>query len=214
MFHIISKLVQIDCIEIKLLLIELLCTLCIKCVCGGSDIVERFLVQSFRGIIQSDETVISNKLALMLQENVDHVELNRIITKAIKDQEQFKETLLKLKEYGHLKTHSVKTLCISSYEFAHKCIKEVNKVEQSNNDLEINQSGNNFDLIDINALFNSENDTEPQCKKVKLSPNEVDEVLARLEADVSTLHKIKENITSEHKLKIKEIYENLQNIAD
>ncbi|KAJ0174062.1 hypothetical protein K1T71_010208 [Dendrolimus kikuchii] len=234
-FHVISKLVQIDCLEIKLLLMDILCKFCSRNIYDENDIIECFLVPSFRNIIQSDDPIIKNKLLLMLYENIDQFNFNKIICKAIKDKFELKQTWLELKKCRILRKHYLeekKILELSNFEFTHKCIKGVveisqsnneieisqsnNEIEisQSNNEIEISQSGSNFDLVDIDTLFNNESDTEPQCKKIKLNRNETDDIIATLESNILTLYKTKENITSEHKSKIKQLYSHLQNIVD
>lgn len=68
----------------------------------------------------------------------------------------------------------------------------------------------NFDLGDVDSLFDVSDGEEPASKKMKLD-FDVDNLIGRIESDVEQLCQVKENILSEYKSRIKCVCDKLRN---
>ncbi|CAG9795774.1 unnamed protein product [Diatraea saccharalis] len=102
---------------------------------------------------------------------------------------------------------------IGSYEYQHKCIEHRKTAKSVADDQTQNACSSNFDLADVDSLFDNESDGEPASKKVKFDSNKVDVILNRLEQDTILLCGIKENIfTDEHKRRIRLLNDKLTHV--
>ncbi|XP_050684619.1 uncharacterized protein C1orf112 homolog isoform X2 [Leptidea sinapis] len=103
---------------------------------------------------------------------MSNIELYNIVSeepfyKLLSDIESRRNSILELKE---------ELLLVSEGRFAHKCLSS--KLET--------QEQNNFDLADIDSLFDTDGQ-EPASKRVKLNLNEADDLLNKLEEAASEL---------------------------
>lgn len=178
---------------------------------------DTILTQTFCVLFENTECIVKNKLynTLRIYENKN---LHRIVCHAINKDESLKEAWTYFVKHGKVKKNDNMTLkkqleLTMDFEYCHKCIEQCNSFEDSGPECLQRKLSNNFDLLDIDSLFESE--AGPACKKPKLNSNELERIVSRLETDASLLCSIKENIfTSEYKNRIKIVCSKLNNIID
>nr|XP_021190526.2 uncharacterized protein C1orf112 homolog [Helicoverpa armigera] len=217
--HIISQIVQSGCKELKLLLISILCKLAnFETYDKNKHRLETELVRAFSELFHDSDSTVKNKLYNTIRKYRSNV-LDRIIAKIVNEDKSLKETWSCFIRKGKLKEGEldVKEHLLSSldFQYTHKCIEHVDDFKDSGSVKMQKSLSNNFDLVDIESLFDTESDAEPACKKAKLNTNEVEQIISRLETDASSLCKIKENVfTNEHLKRIKTVCSKLYSILD
>lgn len=108
---------------------------------------------------------------------------------------------LDLAVYNNYTHKCIETTQTSILEMEHLSIDSKELIKQSN-----------FDLGDVDSLFEVSDGEEPASKKMKLD-FDVDNLIGRIEADVERMCQVKENILSEYKSRIKCVCDKLQNIV-
>uniref|UniRef100_A0A2A4JDL2 Uncharacterized protein n=1 Tax=Heliothis virescens TaxID=7102 RepID=A0A2A4JDL2_HELVI len=217
--HIISNIVQSGCKELKLLLISILCKLAnLETFDMNKHRVETELTRAFSELFHETDCTVKNKLYSTLRKNRSNA-LDRITAKIVNEDDSLKETWSCFIRKGKLKKDEldVKEHLLSTidFQYTHKCIEHVDEFRDSGSVKMQKSLSNNFDLVDIDSLFDTESDAEPACKKAKLNTNEVEQIISRLETDTSSLCKIKENIfTTEYLNRIKSVCNKLKSILD
>ncbi|XP_023948086.2 uncharacterized protein C1orf112 homolog [Bicyclus anynana] len=100
-------------------------------------------------------------------------------------------------------------------KYIHKCIDNEHTDRQTFIGSEIQENirekKNNFDVGDIQSLFEGTDIEEPLCKKAKLDFN-IDNLIRKIESDVEQLSQVKENVLSEYKVRIISVCNKLRNI--
>ncbi|XP_035434927.2 uncharacterized protein C1orf112 homolog [Spodoptera frugiperda] len=216
--HIISSIVQTGCKELKLLLINILCKLAnFEAYDVNKSAVDSLLTRAFSDLLQENDVTVKNKLFNMMRIHRS-VRLDQIVSKIAKEDSSLRETWSCFIRHGRLKNedNNMKEHLLSAmdYKYSHKCIEDSNLRDSGSVTMQKSLS-NNFDLVDMDSLFDAESDTEPACKKAKLNTNEVEQIICRLETDASLLCKIKENIfTNEYLNRIKNVCNKLNNILE
>ncbi|KAF9818672.1 hypothetical protein SFRURICE_011718 [Spodoptera frugiperda] len=216
--HIISSIVQTRCKELKLLLINILCKLAnFEPYDVNKSAVDSLLTRAFSDLLQENDVTVRNKLFNMMRVHRS-VRLDQIVSKIAKEDSSLRESWSCFIRHGRLKNGEVNMkehlLSAMDYKYSHKCIEDSNLRDSGSVTMQKSLS-NNFDLVDMDSLFDAESDTEPACKKAKLNTNEVEQIICRLETDASLLCKIKENIfTNEYLNRIKNVCNKLNNILE
>ncbi|XP_075981575.1 FIGNL1-interacting regulator of recombination and mitosis-like [Anticarsia gemmatalis] len=217
--HIVSSIVHSSCKQLKLLLINILCKLANFETHGeNKHVSDSILTQTFSELFDNTDSIVRNKLFNTLREYKCN-NLYRIVSNVVNKDEDLKEAWTRFIRCGSTKKYSSIDLreqlqSTSNFVYSHKCIEPVEELRNSE-PLSLQKSlSNNFDLIDLDTLFEPE-DAEPACKKAKLNINEAEEIISRLETDTLLLSKIKENVfTNEYKNRIKSLCNKLHNIID
>ncbi|KAH9644697.1 hypothetical protein HF086_011725 [Spodoptera exigua] len=216
--HTISSIVQSGCKELKLLLINILCKLAnFEAHDMNKTAVDSLLTRAFIDLLQETDVIVKNKLFNMMRIHRS-VRLDQIVCKVVKEDNLLRETWSCFVRRGRIKNEDINTkehlLLTMDYKYSHKCIEDSNLRDSGSVKMQKSLS-NNFDLVDMDSLFDAESDTEPACKKAKLNTNEVEQIICRLETDASLLCKIKENIfTNEYLNRIKNVCNKLNNILE
>ncbi|KAM3963372.1 FIGNL1-interacting regulator of recombination and mitosis [Aphomia sociella] len=212
--HIIASIMETGYTEIKLLLIELLCIITVYPVHDANKHIECMSSDIFKCLLQDTDAVVKSTLFRILLKYIEYSKLIDIITSAINDNCSLLEIWRHFVEHGTLKTYNDNDLkqilmTVKDVKYIHRCIR------YNENDTKVlsRESSKNFDFVDIDTLFN-ESDTEPECKKIKLDTNEIEDIISRLEMDASLLCKLKENLTDLEQIKrISNVCVKLQNIT-
>ncbi|CAB3234895.1 unnamed protein product [Arctia plantaginis] len=218
--HIIFNVVQEGCTELNLLLIDILCKLA-NFVPNDMNkhTADTILTQTFGALFENTECIVKNKLYNTLRQ-YENNSLHRIVYHAINKDESLKEAWTYFIKHGKVMKNGNTTLkkqleYTMDFKYCHKCIEQGDDFRDSGSVCLQHTLSNNFDLIDIDSLFEPESDAEPACKKAKLNINELEGIVRRLETDASLLCSVKENIfTSEYKNRIKIVCNKLNNIID
>ncbi|XP_028043214.1 uncharacterized protein C1orf112 homolog [Bombyx mandarina] len=198
--HAISGLIETNNEEYQILLIDFMCRLASVDVQDDYKFIENML-EKFRALLKdSTKAKIALKKLRHLQNNKN---VDRILRKLIREDPSL-GIFLKTEIDDHI-------LLTNNVTFHHKCVQ--------NTDVPLKSSkktcSGNFDLADIDTMFENESESQPVCKKAKLNYSEADVIISRLENDVSALCSIKKNIFTRHQLsEIKNICDKLQNILE
>lgn len=206
--------------ELKLILMNLLCQIA-QCLVQDDNkhLAESLLEQSFKYLLQDDQ-VVRNKFFNVLRKKRQHKNIDNIVSDVIKKDNTLRETWNYFIEHGKLKNVNInfqeQLRTTMEFQYCHKCIENRHVIQLSDGSVKIDKSNsNNFDLVDIESLFDNESDSEPACKKVKLNTNDAVEIIARLENDTALLCNIKENVfTFDDKVRIRKVCEKLLNIIE
>lgn len=202
----------------KLLLINVLCKLAnFEPYDVNKSAVDSLLTRAFSDLLQENDVTVKNKLFNMMRV-YRSVRLDQIVSKVAKEDSSLRDTWSCFIRHGRLKNEDINMkehlLSAMDYKYSHKCIEDSNLRDSGSVTMQKSLS-NNFDLVDMDSLFDAESDTEPACKKAKLNTNEVEQIICRLETDASLLCKIKENIfTNEYLNRIKNVCNKLNNILE
>ncbi|KAI5642998.1 hypothetical protein NE865_05039 [Phthorimaea operculella] len=217
--HVASSLIEEGNTELKLVLTNLfLKTSQYSFSDVNKNLVEPLLTKTFSYLMEHSSSCVRNKFwnELRMKKNITNID--KTLTRIFEEKPAIKETwhkLSKLPDYTYLKEHLMSGMC---YNFSHKCVEKVENdsvIELSDTvSLAERADSSNFEFADIDTIFETESDPEPASKRVKLDTNEAEQIISRLEKDVSLLNKIKENVTSECKLRIRMLCDKLANIID
>lgn len=186
----------------------------------NKHVADSILTQTFSKLFQDTDLNVKNKLFIMLRKYRTDV-LDGIVSTIADGDESLRDTWDCFITHGRLKRENFELkeqlLLVSSFKYCHKCIENVAVTNSGSVTMEKAVS-NNFDFVDIDSLFDADSDAEPACKKAKLNSNEVEQIISRLEHDVTSLYEaslIKENtFSSEQKHRIKIVCNALNNIID
>lgn len=213
-----ANIVHMDCKELKLLIINILCKLAnFETNDVNKHVSDAILTQTFRELFGSKDSIVRNKLFNIIRKHKSN-NLLRIVN-VVNKEETLGEVWTHYVRHGTIRNIScseMKEQLVSTvdFDFRHKCMEQHDLRDSQPLSLQKSFS-NNFDLVDIDTLFEPEVDAEPACKKAKLNNDDIDDIIARLESDTKLLCKIKENVfTSEYTKRIKAICNKLYNIID
>lgn len=195
--------------EVKLVLINLICNLLRHINDENTTVASSILIQTFKNIMQDVDTAVRNKL---LNEvcNQRHKEQNQRILKILNDtslRQIWNALNVQRQEYMQKEIKNRLELSMPLI-YRHKCL-ESRVIELGSTSMD-NSKSNNFDFADIDTLFETERDTEPAAKKIKLN-DEIEELICQLEQDVSALCNVKENL-SEYKIRVRNVCDKLNSL--
>lgn len=184
----------------------------------NKHLLDSILTQTFTELFQDTDLIVKNKLFNTLRKHRTNT-LDRIVSKIVNEDNSLLETWGYFIRHGRLKKINIELkdqlLFTADFKYRHRCIENANESRDSGSVIMQKSLSNNFDLVDIDSLFDADSDAEPACKKVKLNINEVEQIIRRLETDSALLWKIKENIvTSEYTNRIKVVCNKLNNIVE
>ncbi|XP_038211573.1 uncharacterized protein C1orf112-like isoform X2 [Zerene cesonia] len=133
----------------------------------------------------------------------------------IVQEDSLQDILTEFKEYDNIQNNMnvLKNQLenVQRNDFSHKCLKS----QVCNTVSARSQSKSNFDLADIDTLFDNDSDNEPSCKRVKLNVNEIEALVLRIEADAASLCELKENVLSEdHRRRLSDVCVKVRNIIE
>ncbi|KAJ2948425.1 hypothetical protein O0L34_g7666 [Tuta absoluta] len=179
----------------------------------NKNFVEPLLIRTFTYLMEDTDSCVRNKFwnELRMKKNITNID--KTISRIFDEKPVMKETwnkLSKAPDYTYLKAQLISGMC---YNFNHKCVDNNSVLELSDSVSLIERTSQNNEF-EIDTIFEAESDSEPASKRVKLDTNEVEKIISQLEKDVSVLNNIKENVTSECKVRIRMLCDKLANIID
>lgn len=200
--------------ELKLVLINLICNLPMDHMNSENKILaDSILVQTLKNIMQDVDAVVRNKL---LNEvcNPRNEAQNHKILKILNDNSlrQIWNTLSVQRQQNVQKEMKDRLELSMPLTYRHRCLEyEVIELGSIRTSID-NSKSNNFDLADIDTLFEVERDSEPASKKIKLNVD-IEQLICQLEQDVSTLCNVKENL-SEYKNRVRSVCDKLNSLIN
>ncbi|KAG6456759.1 uncharacterized protein C1orf112 homolog [Manduca sexta] len=213
--HVIAEVVKGGNTELKLTVINNVCNIIpLEISDANKFTVESLLIHALKYLSKDTQDVVKFKLFSTLRGCIGSHNLHRLVKVISKD--DMRDVWNTFMKHGVLKRSNnwkEQLLTIKDYKYRHKCL-ESNMPDSKPEAMKKTCSGN-FELADIDSLFENDSDQElPVHKKLKLNPNEADAIISRLENDVSLLCKVKHIFTSEQKTRIESLYDQLRNICD
>ncbi|CAH2217058.1 jg26708 [Pararge aegeria aegeria] len=168
--------------------------------------------------------IISNILLIDESDNIKHQifniiisddDIGKLIIPVLKDTKDTWEKYVEYKnEYLDIEEWHKQLDLVGDNKFIHKCMEtdtDVQEMEFNDNIDALRKTKSNFDLGDIDSLF-EESDEEPVSKKAKFD-FDVDNLIGKIESNVEQLCQVKENVLSEYKSRIKCVCDRLRNIV-
>ncbi|XP_053614173.1 FIGNL1-interacting regulator of recombination and mitosis-like [Plodia interpunctella] len=227
--HVISTLIQNGNTQLKLHLIEPLCKYATLHKPDNKSSVELLASESFLILFQSDVSV-KGKLFVTLHKYMHDVKMDKIISLTMNQENVFRESwnffLQKSKWSNFNKTNILEQLEITmKFNYVHKCLENESELLSFKKDIDFNnsnfvqlerKSSENFDLVDVDDIFDNDSDAEPTCKKMKYTNEaKASDIVCRLENDTLLLYKIKENLfDADIRRRVKIVSEQLRNIIE
>lgn len=196
--------------ELKLVLINLICNLPVDHMNKENKIVANsILTQTFNNIMQDVDVAVKNKL---LNEvcNPRH-EAQRILEIVKNNSLRQIWNILSNQKQQHIQKKIKDRLELSMpLTYTHKCLEyEVIELGSTRTSID-NSKSNNFDLADIDTLFEDERDSEPASKKIKLNVN-IEQIICQLEQDALALCNVKEKL-NKYKNRVRNVCDKLNSL--
>ncbi|XP_063540889.1 FIGNL1-interacting regulator of recombination and mitosis-like [Cydia strobilella] len=213
--HVMANIAQLGNAELNLVILDLICQLALQTCNEDKNALESLTTDAFKSIIQKSDNVIHNCLLTHLLKYTDHKNYEYVVAQVFSLDDSLQEiyssflqgTTHDIEQWNHL------TSVYSSY--VHKCIESpVVELLSSGSSREKNSS--NFELADIDSLFEGDSESEPVSKKAKYTnEGRLGEIITRLEADSLLLSSEKENVFSTEEIsRIRMVCDRLRNIID
>ncbi|XP_045501785.1 uncharacterized protein C1orf112 homolog [Colias croceus] len=204
--HIISRIVQSENLDLIYLSFPTFCALYDH----HLDIQSDILHDVFEKVLINADFALRQYVFNVIKNSPLSKEFNNIV-----QQDSLQDVLTEFNEYKNTQ-NDIKMLKnqfenVERNVYTHKCLKS----QVCNSVSERSQSKSNFDLADIDSLFDNDSDNEPSSKRVKFNVNEIEDLILRIEEESTLLCDLKENILSaEHKRRLSNVCVKLRNIIE
>lgn len=217
--------------ELQLLLIEPLCAFATCHMPENRSILQITVSETIKNLFHEGH-IVKCKLLNKLSKYMKDLKMEKIISltysPGYNEDMIFKENWLYFLEHGTLKNHNKMPLkeqlyITMDFQYSHKCLETKNESVHSGDHIMVPSSNSsaNFDFADIDNLFETVSDSEPESKRIKYSKdismetNDTEEIITRLESETSLLCRIKENVFDVNaKKRIRKVCEKLRNIFE
>lgn len=192
----ISKINSTCCIEIKLTLINLIFKLSLSEIESNLHIVEELLLEIYRNLFRETNYVFKTKLFELALQQAMNKKIEDLISKITNEDPELEKEWNNIQDCNRHKKHVKNQLKETDFiQYTHKCLpsEDTLKLDTCKSDSVKfeTQSSDNFELIDIDGLFNQENETDqPAIKKLKPNSCEVDSLLNQLDSHITDLSKL------------------------
>ncbi|XP_034835624.1 FIGNL1-interacting regulator of recombination and mitosis-like [Maniola hyperantus] len=214
--YIISNILKTGNIETVHLLLKLFFKLASFQLENENDAIATLLTNTIKIILKEYEDLQQYMLSTM----ISNADINELILPLLENTKCISKRVVEYKNIIFNTEEWQKQLnSVADNKYIHKCMQPDLDIQESISMecIDINVQGlrksqTNFDLGDIDSLFEESDGEEPKSKKAKLD-FDVDNLIVRIESDVEQLCQSKENILSEYKGRIKCVCDKLRNIV-
>ncbi|XP_045777637.1 uncharacterized protein C1orf112 homolog [Maniola jurtina] len=215
--NIISIILKTGNMETVHLLLKLFCKLASFLLESENDAIATLLTRTITIIFKGNNDLQEYILSTI----ISNADISELVLPVLENTKCISEKVVEYKNIMFNTKEWQKQLdSVADNKYIHKCmqISDIDVQEPISmecidiNVQELRKSQTNFDLGDIDSLFEESDGEEPVSKKAKLD-FDVNHLIGKIESDVEKLCQSKENILSEYKDRIKCVCDKLRNIV-